>query len=87
MSEGTADQLYFALRLAYLADWLDRHEPLPLVVDDILIKFDDQRALASLEVLAQFSQRTQVILFTHHQHLVELARTRLPSDQLFTHQL
>lgn len=87
MSEGTADQLYFALRLAYLADWLDRHEPLPLVVDDILIKFDDQRALASLAVLAEFSQRTQVILFTHHQHLVDLAKSQLPADQVFTHQL
>ena len=87
MSEGTADQLYFAMRLAFLADWLERHEPLPIVVDDILIKFDDQRALATLKVLAQFSQHTQVILFTHHSHLIELARANLPTASLFVHNL
>lgn len=77
MSEGSADQLYFSLRLAYLAQWLERHEPLPLVVDDILIKFDDQRARATLELLSDFSRQTQVILFTHHQHLVDLATAHL----------
>lgn len=87
MSEGTADQLYFAMRLAFLADWLERHEPLPIVVDDILIKFDDQRALATLKVLAEFSHRTQVILFTHHRHLVELAQANLPPASLFVHHL
>jgi len=76
MSEGTADQLYLALRLAYLAEWLTHHEPLPLIVDDVLIKFDDARAAATLEVLAEFSRRTQVILFTHHEHLIELAGGR-----------
>ncbi|MFO0906166.1 MAG: AAA family ATPase [Pirellulales bacterium] len=87
MSEGTADQLYFAMRLAYLAEWQDKHEPLPIVVDDILIKFDDPRALATLRVLGEFSRRTQVIVFTHHQHLVELARAHLPDDVLHVQQL
>jgi uncharacterized protein YhaN len=87
MSEGTADQLYLALRLATLDAFLDRHEPLPLIVDDILIQFDDARAAATLDVLAEFSQRTQVLLFTHHEHLVDLARARLAPDLLFPQSL
>ena len=43
LSEGSADQLYLALRLASLETYLESHEPIPLVVDDILIQFDDDR--------------------------------------------
>jgi len=42
-------------------------------VDDILLRFDDERALATLDVLAGLSEKTQVLFFTHHQHLVALA--------------
>ena len=44
MSNGSHDQLYLALRLASLESWLRAHEPIPFVVDDILLNFDDQRA-------------------------------------------
>ncbi|MFH1920989.1 MAG: hypothetical protein ABIP48_14055, partial [Planctomycetota bacterium] len=70
MSEGTCDQLYLALRLASLETHLDGNEPIPFVVDDVLISFDDDRAAAALSVLAELSQRTQIIFFTHHLHLV-----------------
>jgi uncharacterized protein YhaN len=52
---------------------------LPLIVDDILVLFDDDRATAALRVLAEFSARTQVIFFTHHARIVELAETGLPT--------
>ena len=87
MSDGTADQLYLALRIASLEDWLDHHPPVPFILDDILINFDDKRAAAALEVLAELSQRTQVIFFTHHQHLVDLAEAHLPGDLCFHHHL
>ncbi len=87
MSEGTADQLYFSLRYAWLTNYLDSHESLPFIVDDILIRFDDQRASKTLEVLAALSRRTQVLFFTHHRHLVDLASRQLPSDTLFQHRL
>jgi uncharacterized protein YhaN len=73
MSEGTRDQLYLALRLATLERYLAHAEPLPFIVDDILINFDDERSAATLKVLAELSAKTQVILFTHHAHLRELA--------------
>ena len=62
-----------ALRLASLEQYLEKNEPLPFIVDDILLRFDDDRALATLKVLADLSRKTQVLFFTHHRHLVELA--------------
>jgi uncharacterized protein YhaN len=73
MSDGTRDQLYLALRLATLERYLAHAEPLPFIVDDILINFDDERSEATLKVLAELSTKTQVILFTHHARLRDLA--------------
>ena len=87
LSEGTRDQLYLALRLATLEQYQKAHEPLPLILDDILVHFDDERAEAALQVLAECAQKFQVILFTHHAHLVELARKSLPPDRLLVHEL
>jgi uncharacterized protein YhaN len=87
MSDGTCDQLYLALRLASLEHYLTDKEPLPLIVDDILVGFDDDRSRVALEVVGELSQKTQVLLFTHHRHLVQLAEGSLPADVLFVHQL
>lgn len=77
MSDGTADQLYLAIRLASLEAYMKNNEPLPFIVDDILVQFDDRRAEATLDALLELSRETQVIFFTHHMHLVNLARSRL----------
>ncbi len=87
MSDGTLDQLFLSLRLASLEQYLDANEPMPFIVDDILIRFDDDRARATLDVLADLSKRTQVLFFTHHRHLPELARKRIDSDRLVIHEL
>ena len=87
MSDGTADQLYLALRLASLEHWFASHEAIPFIVDDILLNFDDRRAAAALECLADLSRHTQVIMFTHHQHLVELARDQVDGERLLVHEL
>lgn len=87
MSDGTADQLYLALRLAWLETYLDEHERIPLVVDDVLIQFDDERAMATLRILSELSSRTQVLFFTHHRHLVDLAGEAVRDATLFVHEL
>ncbi|MTW20839.1 ATP-binding protein [Allochromatium palmeri] len=88
MSTGTRDQLYLALRLAHLDRHLDSSPPLPFVVDDILIQFDDERARATLEVLADLSAKTQVILFTHHRGVVDQAQGLRDADsRVFVHAL
>ena len=74
MSSGTRDQLYLALRLASLEKYMGSSEPMPLIVDDILVEFDDARSLAALNALAELSEKTQVILFTHHSRIVEQSK-------------
>lgn len=75
MSDGTCDQLYLALRLATLKARAETAEPMPFIVDDILINFDDDRSKATLEALADLSENNQVILFTHHRQVVETAQS------------
>ncbi len=87
MSDGTCDQLYLALRLALLESSLDGRESLPLIVDDILVMFDDLRAAAALKALARLSEKTQIIFFTHHEHLIEVARETMDESRLCIRQL
>ena len=49
-------------------------EPMPFIVDDILINFDDAPSRARLQVMADLSERNQVILFTHHVKIIDDAR-------------
>ena len=60
-SDGTADQLYVALRLAVAEALIP---DAPLVLDDALVRFDDTRLAQALEILKQEAQQKQVILFT-----------------------
>jgi uncharacterized protein YhaN len=53
---------------------------LPLVADDLFINFDDARAAAGFRVLGQLAGKTQILFFTHHAHLVELAREAVSAD-------
>lgn len=83
MSEGTRDQLYLALRLAALDLQRARGVELPVVLDDVLMTSDDQRAAHTLQALAAFAQPGgQVIVFTHHTHLCDIARAHVPPEQL-----
>ncbi|MHC4116684.1 MAG: AAA family ATPase [Planctomycetota bacterium] len=69
MSDGTCDQLYLALRLATVESRLETSEPMPFIVDDILINFDDERSKATVKVLAELAKKNQVILLTHHRQI------------------
>jgi hypothetical protein len=83
LSDGTRDQLYLALRLAGIEYQLAHlAEPLPVVFDDVLVNFDDERSAAAIGVLAELGQRTQVLLFTHHEGVVETAQATLSADGL-----
>ncbi|WP_397571022.1 AAA family ATPase [Schlesneria sp. T3-172] len=80
MSEGTCDQLYLALRLASLQLEVEPRKDLPLIIDDILIQFDDARSTAALRLLARIAQQRQIIFFTHHEHLLDIVRQHLASE-------
>jgi uncharacterized protein YhaN len=87
MSDGSRDQLYLALRLATLEQPLSKGEPIPFVVDDILIGFDDNRTRVCLEVLSELAAHTQVLLFTHHSRVLELAKSIDAKAGIYTHVL
>ncbi|MDP2431178.1 MAG: AAA family ATPase [Pseudomonadota bacterium] len=87
MSEGTRDQLFLALRLAAIELHQTNHEPMPLILDDLLITFDDDRTRAILPLLRDLAGTTQVLLFTHHRHLIDLARETLPADAVCLHEI
>lgn len=73
LSEGTGDQLFLALRLAALEQRTDAGRPLPFIVDDVFQTFDDDRTAACLALLAELGRRAQIIVFTHHRHVVRAA--------------
>jgi uncharacterized protein YhaN len=81
LSECTRDQLYLAFRVAAIEEHAATAPPLPFIEDDILQTFDDERALAAMMVVRELSESVQVILLTHHRHLLGIAE-RLPSGSV-----
>jgi hypothetical protein len=78
LSEGTADQVFLALRLAAVAEQHEyrraRGEPaLPFVLDDALMAFDDGRTVEALTLLHELAEDLQVVVFTHHAHVAAAA--------------
>ncbi len=82
LSSGTREQLFLALRLAYILDYCDRSEPLPVIMDDVLVNFDDTRAAASLAALRDAARHTQVILLTCHRREVDITRSVAPEARI-----
>ena len=66
LSQGTADQLYLAVRLAICDLVLPPEKQAPLVLDDALASFDDARCAAALRYLKETAGERQILLFTCH---------------------
>lgn len=66
LSRGTRDQLYLCLRLALADEITEGGEPLPLILDDPLVNFDDARLSGALDMLLRVAGRRQVLLLTCH---------------------
>ena len=64
LSQGAADQLYLAVRLAICDMVLPAEKRVPLVLDDALTSFDDDRLRAALDYLLAESEKRQILLFT-----------------------
>lgn len=88
LSRGTQEQLYLALRLAYIQDHAAQASPLPVIMDDVLVDFDPGRARRTARILGDLSQgrygpRQQILFFTCHPHTAALLREVQPSAPLF----
>ncbi len=78
LSTGTREQLYLAIRLAYARHYCRENEPLPLVMDDVLVNCDDQRSEAALDMLIELAKDIQLIFLTCHQDTIRRIESRLP---------
>ena len=78
LSRGTAEQLYLCLRLGLVEEFSRRTEPLPMIMDDVLVNFDRERAKDTLLAIEEFSRINQTLLFTCHPWIEELVREVIP---------
>jgi len=73
LSGGTREQLFLAIRLALVRDFARKGIELPMMLDDILVNFDQLRTEAAVETLIDFTKEgQQILLFTCHLHLAHM---------------
>lgn len=70
LSRGTREQLYLAIRFGFIKEYAG--EPLPVIMDDILVNFDPKRAKAAAECILDLSRSHQVLFFTCHPQINDL---------------
>lgn len=86
MSTGTRDQLWLSLRIAALERRARDVEPMPFLGDDLFDSSDEASTMAMLTAVAELARHTQVLLFTHHSHVVDIAADAL-GKRLRVHRL
>ena len=72
LSRGTREQLYLALRFGLVREFGEHAERLPVVVDEVLVNFDPERARLAAESFVELSETNQVLVFTCHPGIAEL---------------
>jgi uncharacterized protein YhaN len=82
LSKGARFQLYLALRVAGYHELAKTRSPAPFVADDIMETFDHLRAEEALRLFADMGRVGQVIYFTHHRHLAEIAKSVCPEARV-----
>ncbi|SFB41302.1 Uncharacterized protein YhaN [Cohnella sp. OV330] len=81
LSRGTQEQLYLSLRLA-LAGAASREQPLPLLLDDLFVHYDEDRLKRCVNVLNELSRTRQILLFTCHRHVADTLAEGMPGSRL-----
>jgi len=69
LSQGTAEQLYVAIRFA-LVELMSNRINLPILIDDSFVNFDHKRLERTIQLIRKLSNGYQVLLFTCHRHIV-----------------
>jgi uncharacterized protein YhaN len=64
LSRGTREQLLISLRLGFIEEYEKQSEPLPVIVDEVFVNFDPERAKQTADILKEFAQSRQVLVFT-----------------------
>ncbi len=82
LSQGTAEQLYLALRFGFIREFGRHSEPLPVVFDDILVNFDPKRCNNTCEAIKDLVSGNQVFYFTCHPETVQMLAERFPEARV-----
>ena len=72
-SSGTGDQVFLAIRLSMALSFGEQIEPLPIVLDDIFVRFDEERQRQTLRFLMDLGRTQQIFLFTCHAQTMRIA--------------
>ena len=72
LSRGTQEQLYLAVRLGYIRNFSQYAQPLPIIVDEVLVNFDPARARQTAIAFTEMAATNQVIVFTCHPEIRDL---------------
>ena len=70
LSAGTVDQIYFSVRMAVSQMLYD--EPMPLILDDSFVLYDDERLKNTLRWLTEQKAFSQILIFTCHHREAEM---------------
>lgn len=73
LSKGTAEQMYLAVRLA-IAESMSPGDTFPIMMDDVLESYDDERLEETMKYLKQLGEKHQIILFTCHGSVLRLGK-------------
>ena len=84
LSRGTAEQLYLALRVGLIGALGDLGASLPVLMDDVVVNFDDDRRSGAVAAIAELSAMRQVIFFTCHPEVAAAVTTRVTDSTLIT---
>ncbi len=76
LSRGTKEQLLLSLRLGFIEEYEKQSEPLPLVTDEVLVNSDPARARRIAELLYEFSNERQTVMFSCHPGTADLFKRK-----------
>ncbi|MDP6581934.1 MAG: hypothetical protein QF681_14870, partial [Vicinamibacterales bacterium] len=82
LSRGTYEQLYLALRFGLIQSMGEETERLPVIVDEVLVNFDLERARRAAAAFVELSRTNQVLVLTCHQWMVDLFKEVVPNAAL-----
>jgi uncharacterized protein YhaN len=81
LSRGTIEQLYLSIRLGLALQYGKVFMKLPILLDDIIVNFDERRAVAMIKELSNIAGSHQILFFTCHQWIRNLVRAHVPEYQ------
>lgn len=85
LSRGAQEQAYLAFRMAYIHEHAETREPLPVIMDEILVNFDPERASRTARELARLAGdgQQQILYFTCQPHIVDMLKEAASDASLF----